>query len=154
MNCERLKGIPLVLETPMTEEGRSWAEEIKLLESLVGVEGTEKWFLEKAAELQKLGKDERERIGAVVEKRKVNAEKKELRAREKEEKKRGKAEKSKKKEKTMTEKVAVGKRAVSKKVVIVEEAEDVEAGSEDSGSELSELSDIEDEEDEEEGCKH
>lgn len=70
MNCERLKDMPLVLETPMVDEGKSWAEEIKLLESLVGTKGDEEWFLKKSRELQKLGKAEMERVGAVVERRK------------------------------------------------------------------------------------
>jgi len=69
MNSERMKGIPLILETPMVGEGKSWAEEIKLLERLIGMRGDEEWFLEKAKELQELGRAERERVGDVVKRR-------------------------------------------------------------------------------------
>ena len=69
MNSKRMKGIPLILETPMVGDGKSWAEEIKLLESLIGVKGDEEWVLEKAKELQELGRVERERIGDVVQRR-------------------------------------------------------------------------------------
>ena len=69
VNSERMKGIPLILETPMVGKGESWAEEIKLLESLIGMRGDEGWVLEKAEELQKLGEAERERVGDVVKRR-------------------------------------------------------------------------------------
>ncbi|KAF8456529.1 xylose isomerase-like protein [Terfezia claveryi] len=69
MNSEKMKGIPLILETPMVGEGKSWAEEIKLLESLIGIKEDEEWVLEKSKELQELGRAEMERVGDLVKRR-------------------------------------------------------------------------------------
>lgn len=59
----------MVLETPMQDE-QTWADEIKLLESLVGTRADDPDFLSKAAELSARGKGEREKA-AVAAGRKV-----------------------------------------------------------------------------------
>lgn len=59
MNDKRLEGLPMVLETPMKEQ-KTWADEIKLLESLVGTKAGDPKFLSKAAELSAKGQGERE----------------------------------------------------------------------------------------------
>lgn len=59
MNDKRLEGLPMVLETPMKEQ-KTWADEIKLLESLVGTTADDPAFLSKAAELSAKGQGERE----------------------------------------------------------------------------------------------
>uniref|UniRef100_A0A060T4Q3 Apurinic-apyrimidinic endonuclease 1 n=1 Tax=Blastobotrys adeninivorans TaxID=409370 RepID=A0A060T4Q3_BLAAD len=65
MNKKELEDLPLILETPAeakTEEGVSQirAEEIKLLEWLIGKSGDDEEFLAKQKELQDLGAKERE----------------------------------------------------------------------------------------------
>lgn len=68
MNKKEVQGIPMVLETPVDETAVAKqgvladvrAEEIKLLEWLVGKEADDQEFLEKAKELQKKGEKERE----------------------------------------------------------------------------------------------
>lgn len=71
VNDKRLEGLPMVLETPNDEDPGVWAQEIKLLESLVGMTGEEEEFISKAKELQEKGKGERERIGTMVAKSKT-----------------------------------------------------------------------------------
>lgn len=58
-NDKRLHGIPIVLETPVGKDDSVYGEEIKLLEWLQGKEENDKEFVEKAAELLKLGLKER-----------------------------------------------------------------------------------------------
>lgn len=68
VNDERLHGIPMVLETPLENNDTSrWAEEIKLLEGMVG-KGPED-ILEDVERLQKLGENERNRVMEQVEKK-------------------------------------------------------------------------------------
>ena len=85
MNAEVFKGLPMVLETPIdrknafgkeVEEKKVWAEEIKLLESLQGmdVEGEEFRRLER--ELSEKGTKERERLQEVVDRKAKEREKK------------------------------------------------------------------------------
>lgn len=83
VNDSRFEGLPLILETPVEvrdekgevvkdEKGKVredkgiWAREIKLLEGLVGmdVEGVE--FKKLEAELERMGRPERERVGVQV----------------------------------------------------------------------------------------
>ncbi|KAL0640209.1 DNA-(apurinic or apyrimidinic site) lyase [Maublancomyces gigas] len=59
MNDKRLEGLPMILETPMKEQ-KTWADEIKLLESLVGTKSNDPGFLSQAAELSAKGRGERE----------------------------------------------------------------------------------------------
>lgn len=59
MNDKRLEGLPMILETPMKEQ-KTWADEIKLLESLVGTRADDPGFLSRAAELSAKGHGERE----------------------------------------------------------------------------------------------
>lgn len=59
MNDKRLEGLPMILETPMKEQ-KTWADEIKLLESLVGIKSNDPKFLSRAAELSAKGQGERE----------------------------------------------------------------------------------------------
>jgi AP endonuclease-1 len=70
VNDERLHGLPMVLETPIdgvdengkkTEDKSIWAREIKMLESLVGMDVESREFKELEAELQEEGVDERKK---------------------------------------------------------------------------------------------
>jgi AP endonuclease-1 len=80
VNDKRLHGLPMVLETPVdvigadgkkTEDKGIWAREIKMLESLVGIDVESKEFKELEAKLQDEGKGEREKIGGQVERKKA-----------------------------------------------------------------------------------
>ncbi|KAF2269096.1 AP endonuclease [Lojkania enalia] len=80
VNDERLHGLPMVLETPIdvigedgkkTEDKGIWAREIKMLEKLVGMDVKSEEFKELEADLQYQGKEERERIGEQVERKKA-----------------------------------------------------------------------------------
>ncbi|PUU73582.1 xylose isomerase-like protein [Tuber borchii] len=72
MNDERLEGLPLILETPMEEE-KTWAEEIKLLESLIGAKGDDPEFLARAKELADRGIGERRTAGIAAQKKTAKA---------------------------------------------------------------------------------
>ena len=78
VNDARVWGLPMVLETPCevvgadgstTEDKGVWAREIKLLESLVGMDADGDEFRALEAGLQAEGLAERERIGGQVERR-------------------------------------------------------------------------------------
>ncbi|KAG6012001.1 hypothetical protein E4U41_005413 [Claviceps citrina] len=78
MNDDRFRGLPMVLETPTDADGpdgktiqdrQIWADEIKLLESLIGMDAAGAEFAETAARLQARGAAERARIQAQVQKR-------------------------------------------------------------------------------------
>jgi AP endonuclease-1 len=80
VNDERLHGLPMVLETPIdgvdengkkTEDKSIWAREIKMLESLVGMDVESREFKELEAELQEEGVDERKRVGEQVDRKKA-----------------------------------------------------------------------------------
>lgn len=80
MNDERFHGIPMVLETPVDVVGADgkkiedkgiWAREIKLLESLAGMDIDTTDFKEMEAKLQQEGETERERINGQVERKKA-----------------------------------------------------------------------------------
>ena len=105
VNEPRFQGLPLVLETPIEakdengvpikdekgnqkEDKRMWAREIKLLESLFGMDPESDEFLKLERELAKKGAPERERLSDQID-----------RKREKEEKKANKAKSPKKKAK-------------------------------------------------------
>lgn len=106
MNEVRFEGLPMVLETPidrvqeggkMVEDKGVWAREIKLLESLVGmdVEGEEFWKLERT--LAKEGEGERKKGMDAFEKKMEKGKKageKMGKGREKGKGKRGKREES------------------------------------------------------------
>ena len=66
MNDPRLRGLPLVLETPSGDDPSVWAREIALLHSLVGLRGDEDAFLALAQQLHDQGQAERERVSDVV----------------------------------------------------------------------------------------
>jgi len=55
------------------EEEKTWAEEIKLLESLIGVKGDDPEFLAKAKELADMGTGERRTAGIAVQKKAAKA---------------------------------------------------------------------------------
>lgn len=93
VNEPRVVGLPLVLETPITvrdeegnvvkdEKGKEkedkgiWAEEIKMLERLVGIDVESEEFKEMEERLAKKGGKERERIGAQIERKRDKDEKK------------------------------------------------------------------------------
>ncbi|KAL2022810.1 hypothetical protein VTK56DRAFT_4626 [Thermocarpiscus australiensis] len=78
MNHEPLQGLPMVLETPIDEKGpdgkvvenkQIWADEIKLLESLIGMDVESPEFKEKEEELQAKGAAERKKIQEQVDKK-------------------------------------------------------------------------------------
>ena len=78
MNYEPFQNLPMVLETPIDEKGddgksvenkQIWADEIKLLESLVDQDPDSKEFQNKAAELEKQGEAERKKVQAQVDKK-------------------------------------------------------------------------------------
>lgn len=78
MNYEAVQGLPMVLETPIEEKGADgkmvenkqiWAEEIKLLESLVGMDTASEEFMKMEEELQKRGASERAKIQEQVDKK-------------------------------------------------------------------------------------
>ena len=90
MNEPRFEGLPMVLETPIEvrdevgelvkdEKGKEkedkgiWAREIKLLESLVGMDPESEQFLEMEKALQRKGLNERTRVGDQVERREEKA---------------------------------------------------------------------------------
>ncbi|KAL6453033.1 APN1 Apurinic-apyrimidinic endonuclease 1 [Candida maltosa Xu316] len=59
-NCDRLKNIPIVLETPVGDDDSVYGEEIKLLEWLEGRSIDDAEFIAKSEELSKLGAKERD----------------------------------------------------------------------------------------------
>lgn len=78
MNYEPVQGLPMVLETPIEEKGSDgkmvenkqiWADEIKLLESLVGMDVESEDFRKMEAELQRRGASERAKIQEQVDKK-------------------------------------------------------------------------------------
>lgn len=78
VNDVRMWGLPMILETPcevmggdgrMIEDKGVWAREIKLLESLVGMDVDAEEFKTLEAELQDEGLAERQRIGEQVDRR-------------------------------------------------------------------------------------
>ncbi|KAB5580306.1 xylose isomerase-like protein [Coniochaeta sp. 2T2.1] len=78
MNYEPFQHLPMVLETPievkgpdgkMTEDKQVWADEIKLLESLIGADPDTPEFKAKEEELQARGAGERARIQEQVDKK-------------------------------------------------------------------------------------
>lgn len=75
MNDKRLEGLPMVLETP-AEDQKIRADEIKLLESLVGTTADDPAFLAKAAELSTKGQGEREVAAVKVLKKTLKDQKK------------------------------------------------------------------------------
>ncbi|KAF6812677.1 DNA-(apurinic or apyrimidinic site) lyase [Colletotrichum musicola] len=72
VNDETFRGMPMVLETPIdrrdeasgktTEDRRVWAEEIKLLERLIGMDAESDEFKELEADLQERGAAERSKF--------------------------------------------------------------------------------------------
>ncbi|KAK4226111.1 xylose isomerase-like protein [Podospora fimiseda] len=78
MNDDRLQNLPMVLETPIDEKGpdgktvenrKIWADEIKLLESLIGMDADTEDFGVMDIELQSKGKSERDKIQDQVDKK-------------------------------------------------------------------------------------
>lgn len=108
MNDDRVRGLPMVLETPIEvrddegdvvkddkgkvkEDKGIWATEIKLLESLVGMDVESREFLDLEAMLAKKGRKERERVQDQVDRR----DEKKVEKANKEAKKADKADKAK-----------------------------------------------------------
>ena len=78
MNDERFHGLPMVLETPIdvtdkngkkVEDKGVWAREIKMLESLVGMDVESEEFKTLSARLRDEGAGERERVGDQVQRK-------------------------------------------------------------------------------------
>lgn len=85
VNYEPFQNMPMVLETPTekkdangkaVEDPSIWATEIKLLEGLLERDPESKEFKEEEQRLQDLGADERKRVGAQVDKKKLEVDKK------------------------------------------------------------------------------
>lgn len=87
MNYDGFQNMPLVLETPIDERTKDangkgvedkqvWADEIKLLEWLIGADPESDEFKEKERDLAKLGEVERKRVQAQVEAKAVKDAKK------------------------------------------------------------------------------
>ncbi|KOS21011.1 DNA-(apurinic or apyrimidinic site) lyase 1 [Escovopsis weberi] len=92
MNHEAFQGMPMVLETPIDREGPDgkkaedksvWADEIKLLESLIGMDADTDTFRELEEELQARGASERHKLQSQVDRRAEKDAKKGSRARAK-----------------------------------------------------------------------
>lgn len=82
MNHDAFRGMPMVLETPIDRKGADgkvvedkqvWADEIKLLESLIGMDADGDEFRAKASELQAAGASEREKVQDQVDKKNSKA---------------------------------------------------------------------------------
>lgn len=80
MNDARFHGLPMILETPSdslgadgkkVEDKGTWAREIKMLESLVGMDVESEEFKALDARLQQEGATERERIGDQVKRKAI-----------------------------------------------------------------------------------
>lgn len=80
VNYPGFEGLPMVLETPidrkgedgkMIEDKKVWADEIKLLEKMVGCDFEAQEWRDEEARLQEVGKSEREKFEKQVEKKKV-----------------------------------------------------------------------------------
>lgn len=78
MNHDAFRGMPMVLETPIDRKGpdgktvedrQVWADEIKLLEGLIGMDPEGDAFAAKAEELQARGAGERSKIQEQVDKK-------------------------------------------------------------------------------------
>jgi AP endonuclease 1 len=78
MNHESFQNMPMVLETPIdkkddkgktVEDKQVWADEIKLLESLIGMDTDSEEFQKLEKELYKKGESERQRIQGQVDKK-------------------------------------------------------------------------------------
>jgi AP endonuclease-1 len=78
MNEDAFRTMPMVLETPIdrkaadgktVEDKQVWADEIKLLESLIGMDAEGDAFRKLEKELQARGADERSKIQAQVDKK-------------------------------------------------------------------------------------
>jgi AP endonuclease-1 len=82
VNDKRLHGLPMVLETPVDaigEDGKKfedksiWAREIKMLETLVGMDVESNEFKELEAKLQKEGENQRKETGEAFERKQAQA---------------------------------------------------------------------------------
>ncbi|KAK6348662.1 hypothetical protein TWF718_006450 [Orbilia javanica] len=88
MNTKEFHDLPMVLETPLADDDVSvWADEIKLLESLVGLEADNPTFLALEKEYADKGAAERKAVLDKLEKKEVEKEEKEVKKKEKAEKK-------------------------------------------------------------------
>lgn len=88
MNTKEFHDLPMVLETPLADDDVSvWAKEIKLLESLVGLEADDPTFLVLEKEYADKGAAERKALLDKLEKKEVEKEEKEAKKKEKAEKK-------------------------------------------------------------------
>jgi AP endonuclease 1 len=85
MNHAAFQSLPMVLETPIDrkdadgktiEDKKIWAEEIKLLESLIGMDAESEEFRELEKELSEKGKEERTKFQGQAERKAVKVAKK------------------------------------------------------------------------------
>lgn len=69
VNDDRMKNVPLILETPVGKDESVYGEEIKLLEWLQGKSKDDQEFIEKSIQLQKLGEKSRSEQAEKIKKR-------------------------------------------------------------------------------------
>ncbi|KAK6519306.1 hypothetical protein TWF281_003141 [Arthrobotrys megalospora] len=130
MNTKEFHDLPMVLETPLEDDDVSvWAKEIKLLESLVGLEADDPKFLALEKEYADKGAAERKEVLDKLEKR-------EAEKGEKEAKKKERAEKKAAKEKLKDEKA---RKKPPKKATGTKRGKASKGASDSDSSELSEL---------------
>lgn len=101
VNYDAFAGMPMVLETPIDRKGpdgktvevkQVWADEIKLLESMIGMDVEGEEFKEAEKRLWEEGRGERERVGDQVDRRAAKEREKEEKARVRAEKVKAKAQ--------------------------------------------------------------
>ncbi|CAF9902974.1 MAG: hypothetical protein GOMPHAMPRED_000050 [Gomphillus americanus] len=76
MNEPRFEGLPMILETPSDADNSVWATEIKLLESLIGMDASSEDFLALENDLAARGSAERVKFQEQVDKKAVKEKKK------------------------------------------------------------------------------
>ena len=69
MNESRFEDLPMILETPSNDDNNVWANEIKLLESLIGMDASSEEFLELEKDLTARGVAERAKLQEQVDKK-------------------------------------------------------------------------------------
>ncbi|KAH3672164.1 hypothetical protein WICPIJ_010103 [Wickerhamomyces pijperi] len=76
-NCDKVSGVPIILETPVGTDESLWGHEIKLLEWMQGREADDVELLARAEEEQRIGAGERKKQLAAFAKKQKETEKKE-----------------------------------------------------------------------------
>ncbi|EPS35598.1 hypothetical protein H072_10968 [Dactylellina haptotyla CBS 200.50] len=129
MNTKEFYDIPMVLETPLADDDVSmWAKEIKLLESLIGLDPDDPRFLTLEKEYADKGATERKAVLEKIDKKENEKAEKEAKRKERAEKKAAKTSSKGEKAKNKSSKSALTKKTKAAKAI-----------SDDESSELTEL---------------